>query len=144
MDDCEIAVVGAGAAGLSLAHRLCAPEPGWGPVPAVTLIDAPPGPARPPERTWCYWEKPGGEFDDALSAEWETLRVCAPDGTRVSGSPAPLRYKMLRSSSFEALVGARIDAEPRLRRVEAHVEEVRDTGAGAEIRGTAADGRPVS
>ncbi|APY89802.1 lycopene cyclase [Streptomyces alfalfae] len=144
MADCEIAVVGAGAAGLSLAHRLCAPEPGWGPVPSVTLVDAPPGPARPPERTWCYWEAAGGEFDEALSAVWDTLRVRAPDGTPVVGSPAPLRYKMLRSTSFETLVAARLDAEPRVRRLTAHVDEVRDAGDGAEVRGTTPEGRPVT
>ncbi|MFD4688241.1 lycopene cyclase family protein, partial [Streptomyces sp. NPDC058461] len=46
----EVAIVGAGAAGLSLAYRLAHTGPGRA-APTVTLIEAPPGPRRPPERT---------------------------------------------------------------------------------------------
>ena len=46
----DAVVVGGGAAGLSLAHRLV------GAGTTVTLVEAPDGPLRPPERTWCYWE----------------------------------------------------------------------------------------
>lgn len=143
MYDTEIAIVGAGASGLSLAYRLCtALSPRAAPLTA--LIDAPQGPARPPERTWCFWENPGGEFDSALSAAWDTLRVHAPDGTPLSGSPSPLRYKMLRSGSFEALVRERLDREPNLRHVEAEVGDVTDLGHGAEVHGVTAHGRPLT
>ncbi|MBM7168786.1 lycopene cyclase [Streptomyces sp. G44] len=139
MDDTEIAIVGAGAAGLSLAHRLCAAPVGRT-CPSIALIDAPRGPTRPPERTWCFWEARDGEFDTALSGAWDSLRVRAPDGTAVVASPAPLRYKMLRSSAFEELVTARLDREPRVRRVAAEVTDVRDLPGGAEVRGVTARG----
>lgn len=149
MDDAEIAIVGAGAAGLSLAYRLCASPPaGTTPVapakPSIVLIDAPRGLLRPPERTWCFWEGSEGEFDASLSGVWDTLRVRAPDGTSVIGSPAPLRYKMLRSSSFEELVAARLDGDARVRRVEAEVKEVRDLAQGAEVRGTTPQGESLA
>ncbi|MGW7072298.1 lycopene cyclase family protein [Streptomyces sp. NPDC054855] len=155
MDDAEIAIVGAGAAGLSLAYRLCATPPAdTAPSartgshardrPSIVLIDAPHGALRPPERTWCFWEKSEGEFDTSLSGVWDTLRVRAPDGTTVIGSPAPLRYKMLRSSSFEELVAARLDGDDRVRRVEAEVREVRDLPQGAEVRGTTAGGESLA
>ncbi|SCK37729.1 lycopene cyclase family protein [Streptomyces sp. WMMB 322] len=143
MYDTEIAIVGAGAAGLSLAYRLCAARPGPA-SPSVALIDAPPGPARPPERTWCFWEGAGGEFDAATSAVWDTLRVRAPDGTAVTGSPSPLRYKMLRSSSFEAMVHERLDRVPQLRRVEAEVGDVVDLAQGGEVRGVTAQGQSLT
>lgn len=142
MHDTEIAIVGAGASGLSLAYRLCDGQPP-GTAPSTVLIEAPAGPARPPERTWCFWERPGGEFDSALTAAWDTLRVHGPDGTPVTGSPSPLRYKMLRSDSFEALVGERLAREPGVGRVEAEVREVRDLKAGAEVRGVTAHGHPL-
>ncbi|WP_399921539.1 lycopene cyclase family protein [Streptomyces kanamyceticus] len=144
MNDAEIAIVGAGAAGLSLAYQLCAAPPGRT-CPSIALIDAAPeGPARPPERTWCFWEAHDGEFDTALSGAWDTLRVRAPDGTAVVGSPAPLRYKMLRSSAFEELVTARLDREPRVRRLAAEVKGVRDVPGGAEVRGVTAQGNPLT
>ncbi|WP_306338713.1 FAD-dependent oxidoreductase, partial [Streptomyces sp. KL118A] len=42
MQDTDIAIVGAGAAGLSLAYRLAAGRPG-GRMPSVVLVDAPTG-----------------------------------------------------------------------------------------------------
>ncbi|QGV82378.1 lycopene cyclase family protein [Streptomyces ficellus] len=138
MVDTEVAVVGAGAAGLSLAHHLCAAGPG-GPRPAdITLIDAPAGPLRPPERTWCYWEEPGGDWDDLLVRCWDRLRVRGPDGGTFTGSPGPLRYKMLRSDVFTRAVGERIGA---VNRVEAAVRAVLDRPDGADVLGVTADGR---
>ncbi|MCX5401263.1 lycopene cyclase family protein [Streptomyces sp. NBC_00102] len=136
----DVVIVGAGAAGLSLAYRLCAPD---APVPlSVLLVDAPPGPLRPPPRTWCFWEEPDGEFDAALSASWERLRVRAPDGTATVAVPAPLRYKMLRSDAFAALVGAGLDAATGFRRAEMTVRTVRDAGGGGgEVVGEDARGR---
>ncbi|MEU6819789.1 lycopene cyclase family protein [Streptomyces atriruber] len=143
MQDTDIAIVGAGAAGLSLAYRLAAGRPG-GRMPSVVLVDAPAGPLKPAERTWCFWEEPDGEFDAALTAVWDTLRVHAPDGTAVAASPAPLRYKMLRSSSFESLVDDRLSEESNVARLEAVVEEIRDVGKGAEVRTRIPGGRTLT
>ncbi|NJP99020.1 lycopene cyclase family protein [Streptomyces zingiberis] len=143
MYDTEVAIVGAGAAGLSLAYRLSAEKPGGRLGPEVTLVDAPPGPLRPPERTWCFWEEPGGEYDDVLTASWDRLRVRGPAGEEITGTTAPLRYKMLRSGDFEAEVGRRLGRSPFLRPVSARVTEVAALGQGAEVRGTGADGEPL-
>ncbi|NBM20838.1 lycopene cyclase family protein, partial [Streptomyces sp. GC420] len=145
MTDAEVVIVGAGAAGLSLADRLTAPTaPGLpGDPVSVVLADAPPGPARPAERTWCYWEEPGGAYDEAVVASWDRLRVRAPDGTLTEGRPAPLRYKMLRSSGFEELLSVRLRARPGFRRTEAHVHAVHDTRDGARAQGVTAGGDPV-
>lgn len=136
--DTEVAVVGAGAAGLSLVHHLCAPGPGAPEPSRVTLIDAPAGPLRPPERTWCYWEEPGGDWDDLLVRCWDRLRVRGADGATVTGSPAPLRYKMLRSGTFARAVRERAGGITRL---EAAVRAVRDRPDGADVLGVTADGR---
>lgn len=143
MPDADVVIVGAGAAGLSLAHRLAGPRPPGGRRSSVVLVDAPPGPLRPAQRTWCFWEPPGGPYDQALTASWERLRVHGPDGTATLARPAPLRYKMLRSGDFETLVGARLAAAGTVRRVGAEVVDVRDAPGGAEVRGRDAAGRPV-
>ncbi|WP_344362354.1 lycopene cyclase family protein [Streptomyces gobitricini] len=142
MVDTEVAIVGAGAAGLSLAHHLCAPGPGpGGRGPSrVVLVDAPAGPLRPPERTWCFWEEPGGDWDDLLVRCWDRLRVRGTDGGAVTGSPGPLRYKMLRSDTFARAVRERVGAGA-VTHLEAAVRGVRDRPDGAEVLGVTADGR---
>ncbi|WP_079194229.1 lycopene cyclase family protein [Streptomyces sp. CB02923] len=142
MYDTEVAVVGGGAAGLSLAHRLC-DAPAGVRRPEVTVVDAPPGPLRPPERTWCYWERPDGEYDRVLAASWERLRVHGADGIALTGRPEPLRYKMMRSGAFEELVGERLAAAPSAHRMTAVVEDVRALPDGAEVHGVTAAGAPV-
>ncbi|WTK82906.1 lycopene cyclase family protein [Streptomyces sp. NBC_01511] len=150
----DVIVVGAGAAGLSLAYRLCTPPPGR-PIPDVTLVDAPAGPLRPPERTWCFWEAAAGDFDGALTASWDSLRVRGRDGAASVGRPAPFRYKMLRSGAFEALLTGRLDGRPGApRRVTARIDGIKDVAygaygahgaeAGAEVTGVAADGSPLT
>ncbi|WP_369206257.1 lycopene cyclase family protein [Streptomyces sp. PU-14G] len=138
----DVAIVGAGASGLSLAWRLCGLPAAVR--PDVTLLDAPLGPCRPPERTWCYWEAPGGEFDSALTASWGRLRVRGHDGGAVTARPAPLRYKMLRSPDFAALVRPRLEGHPGLRRLVARVGEVADVPGGALVRGVTEDGRALA
>ncbi|MFI9150394.1 lycopene cyclase family protein [Streptomyces sp. NPDC053367] len=140
MLDADVAVVGAGAAGLSLAHRLSGPAPGSR-TPSVVLVEAPPGPLRPPPRTWCFWEDGRGRFDAAVRSQWRRLRVRPPAGPAVTDDIAPLRYKMIRSDDFEALVGRDLARSPHVRRVEAAVESVEDFAGGARVRMTAPDGR---
>ncbi len=116
--DADIVVVGAGAAGLSLVHRLPADAPHRA-APSVVLIDPPPGPLRAPRRTWCFWESGPGRFDAATTASWEWLRVRSRDGAAVLRHIAPARYKMIRSDDFEALVERDLKDRPGLRRLEA-------------------------
>ncbi|WP_228973042.1 lycopene cyclase family protein [Streptomyces sp. DH12] len=134
-----VVIVGGGAAGLSLAHWLT--KTGHSP---VTVVEAPDGPLRPTERTWCYWDEGPGEFDEAVLASWPLLRIHGRDGGALTADPAPLRYRMLRSAAFEALVHARLDRHPGARVVRATAHTVRDVPGGAEVRCTAADGRELT
>jgi lycopene beta-cyclase len=138
--DADVAVLGAGAAGLSLAHRLAGDMPGLR-TPSVLLVDAPPGPLRPPRRTWCFWEPGPGRFDAAVTACWPRLRVRPPAGDPIEGDLAPLRYKMIRSDDLEDLVGRRLADSPNVRRLTATAEAVEDVRGGARIQVTDTDGR---
>ncbi|MGW4035833.1 lycopene cyclase family protein [Streptomyces sp. NPDC004778] len=131
--DADVVVVGAGAAGLSLAHHLCAP--GSRTPLSVVLVDAPPGRLSPPRRTWCFWEPEPGPFDAALTSSWSRLRVRTADGGTVVARLERLRYKMLRSDDFEAVVDRRLSGAPGVRRATATVSSIRDLpGGGAEVR----------
>ncbi|MDQ0964218.1 lycopene beta-cyclase [Streptomyces sp. B4I13] len=138
----EVAILGAGAAGLSLAHRLSHAAPPGRRVTAV-LLDAPPGPLRPPRRTWCFWEAGEGPYDDAVTAAWRRLRVHDPTGRPTEDDIAPLRYKMLRSDDFARHVDHALAQSDDVRRLEAAVETVRGDADGAEILARTDDGRPV-
>ncbi|MFI9244845.1 lycopene cyclase family protein [Streptomyces sp. NPDC053086] len=137
--EAEVAVVGGGAAGLSLAHRLAGHARGLR-TPSVVLVDAPPGPLSPPRRTWCFWEPGRGRFDAALTASWRHLRVRPPRGVPIEGDLSPLRYKMIRSDDFEDLIRRDLARSPNVRCVEATVETVEDVEGGARVRLRNADG----
>ncbi|RCV52029.1 lycopene cyclase family protein [Marinitenerispora sediminis] len=101
MREVDVAVVGAGAAGLSLTHRLAAANAASGHPLTIALLEPPPGPGTPPERTWCFWERGPGPWDPIVAARWEHLEVVEPDGTRHRASAEPLTYKMLRSRDVD-------------------------------------------
>ncbi|MFF8697231.1 lycopene cyclase family protein [Streptomyces sp. NPDC015144] len=134
---CDVAIIGAGAAGLSLAWRLLCPPRGAA-VPSVVLVDAPPGPLRPPPRTWCYWERGAGEYDALLTASWSRVRLHGGDGRPVPCDLGALRYKMLASESFTRGIRPRLAG---LVRVEAVAEHVADGPGGASVSCRTADGR---
>ncbi|MFC8034165.1 lycopene cyclase family protein [Streptomyces griseoincarnatus] len=141
MLEADVAIVGAGAAGLSLAHRLAGPGSGRR-APSVVLLDAPPGPLRPPRRTWCFWEAGPGRFDAAVTASWRSLRVRDRGGRPIDGDIAPLRYKMIRSDDFEHLVARDLAGHDGVRRVEGTVDTVEDVPGGALVRLRDRDGDP--
>ena len=136
-----VAVVGAGAAGLSLAAALTADEAGR--LGDVALLD-PGGRAAPAGRTWCCWAPPGGPYQAAVEHTWPRLRVVGRDGTVRERDLAPLRYTMLRSERLGELLDDWFRRRPTVRRITAHVTEVAEVPGGAVVRGRRPDGRPVS
>ncbi|MFF4650714.1 lycopene cyclase family protein [Streptomyces sp. NPDC001380] len=135
-EDAEVVVVGAGAAGLSLARHLAGVVTD-GP---LVVVEPPDGPARSPLRTWCWWEAGPGPYDAAVRHTWDRIAVHGPDGTLTDRPIAPLRYRMLRSDDFEALVGAELAAHPAVRRVTGRVTAVRDGAHRAEVDVEAPEG----
>ncbi|TRV81043.1 lycopene cyclase [Streptomyces sp. 130] len=135
MNRCDVAVVGGGAAGLSLAHRLTETR-----AAAVTVIEPPDGPPRPAERTWCYWHAEADGLADAVSASWSVLRVHGADGRPVTVEPAPFTYRMVRSADFERLVHRRLARADGAHVLRATAHAVREVPGGAEVRCTLPDG----
>ncbi|OIJ65415.1 lycopene cyclase family protein [Streptomyces mangrovisoli] len=141
MLEADVAIVGAGAAGLSLAHRLARPAAGSR-LLSVVLVDAPPGPLRPPRRTWCFWETGRGRYDAAVTRSWRRLRVHRATGEPIDGDIAPLRYKMIRSADFEDLIAGDLERSGRVRRLEATVEDIEGLPRGARVHARTPEGRP--
>ncbi|WP_369227745.1 lycopene cyclase family protein [Streptomyces sp. R39] len=143
MVESDIVIIGGGAAGLSLAHRLPT-DTARRPAVSVVLVDAPAGPLRAPPRTWCFWEAGPGRYDRAVTASWGWLRVHSRHGTAVRRPIAPFRYKMIRSGDFEALVEHDLARRPRIGRLHATVQEVAlDPDGTARVLATDASGARV-
>lgn len=137
----DVVVVGAGAAGLALACLL-----GEQGELDVVLVEAPPGPARSPERTWCSWQAGPTGWEDAVSARWSRAQVHAPTGEGRTYDLAPLDYTMVRSRDYERVAADRL-ARTGVARVEALVTGVSGDGVveGAGVHGRwVFDTRPVA
>ncbi|MFD0773670.1 lycopene cyclase family protein [Streptomonospora algeriensis] len=137
----DVAVVGGGAAGLSLTHRLAEANRSAADRPSIALVDAPPGPLRPAERTWCYWERGAGRWDTLLSASWDRLRVVGAGAAGRDSATAPFCYKMLRSADFESRV--REETADLVTGFRARVERIADGTERAVVHGVGGDGEDV-
>ncbi|HEY6797197.1 MAG TPA: lycopene cyclase family protein [Kineosporiaceae bacterium] len=130
--DVDLAVVGAGGAGLSLIVHLERLLPAGRRPPAIVLID--PVHRVAEDRTWCFWDAGSGPLDHLVHRSWRRVAVVdTAGGVRVLDLD-PLRYVMIRSADFYAHAEA---AARRLRvtRIAARVHEVGDgvVRAGSEV-----------
>lgn len=132
--DADVTVVGAGAAGLSLAVGLAKPLPTGRPAPHVVVLEPPAGPLRAAERTWCFWEEGAGPYDGQLTASWGRLRLYAPDGAVIDRPLGSMRYKMLRSRRFGAAMAEQLGAYGVDMR-QMTVESVQSSAGGAVVCG---------
>lgn len=107
--DVDVALVGAGGAGLSLLHQLCLRGPGRLRVALVDPVDR--LSTRPADRTWCFWDDGRSDVDPAVHRSWQRVLVVGADRRRRVLPLAPMRYVMVRSQDFSALVA---DAAHRL------------------------------
>ncbi|MBR8744627.1 lycopene cyclase family protein [Nocardiopsis sp. MG754419] len=153
MADYDVVIIGGGAAGLTLAHRMSEVNQRRGRPLRTALVEPPTGPHTPPPRTWCFWEREGGVWDPLLTARWRDLSVVTADGAEHRSPAAPYLYKMLRSDDVAAHVRGHADAY--LDQRELYVRDLTDGPeratvhavgpAGADVRLTARwvfDSRP--
>jgi lycopene beta-cyclase len=116
--DTDVAVLGGGCAGLSLAARLA------GDGPRVTVVE--PRTRYTDDRTWSFWRTDRDPFVGCVRAHWARWAVSA-DGERAVRRSARLRYETLGALAFydravdtigaapntELHLGTRVTAEPR-------------------------------
>ncbi|MCA6073499.1 lycopene cyclase family protein [Fulvivirga sedimenti] len=93
----DFAIVGAGAAGLQLAMAI-ADDPFFS-EKQILIIEKDPKVAN--DRTWCFWEKGRGRWDDIIHRSWEKAAFNTDDSCR-NLDLSSYSYKMLRASDFYA------------------------------------------
>jgi len=113
LNDVDVAIVGAGGAGLSLVIALeRAARLSRRPPPSIAVID--PVRHRQSDRTWCWWmpaelpveESSLGALAPLLSQSWSRMELIDRVGSSREYDLGQLRYVMLRSSDFYAAADA--------------------------------------
>jgi lycopene beta-cyclase len=92
-------ILGSGLSGLLTAYRMA--NNAWFNDKSILIIDK--EIKNKNDRTWCFWEKPDGEFDSVLSKTWEKAFIGNQDFQQ-SFDLNPYLYKMIRSSDFYKFV----------------------------------------
>ena len=122
----DVAILGAGLAGLSLATRLAAPE-----FAHLRILVVDPRTTFPRDRTWSYWALRPHPFAAAVAKSYARWAVIG-DGRTVLRHAPGLRYETIRADTFYRVALDRIAAAP-------HVELRLGTTASAIERDGAVD-----
>jgi len=94
---------GSGASGLILLYRMM--QDSFFSRKSILLIDR--EQKNTNDRTWCYWEKGTGEWDDILEKSWDDI-VFKSEVYSNTLPIAPYTYKMIRSSRLYEKIQAEI------------------------------------
>jgi lycopene beta-cyclase len=121
-------VTGGGAAGRSLICRLL-----QSPLrnKKILLIDR--APKRENDRTWCFWEKEAGFFDDIVFHSWDKLWVHTDQFSRLL-TIKPYRYKLIRGIDFYEYTDRLIDQAPNVERYYGEVRALKSDKTGVEVQ----------
>lgn len=121
-------IAGAGCAGLSLLHRILA-EPSLQ-NKEILVIDA--VFKNKNDRTWCFWERGEGIFNEIVFHEWSDLQFTA-DHFSKNFSIDPYRYKMIRGIDFYQYVLAFAKGRPNVHFVQEAIVHVQTAAASATV-----------
>lgn len=108
---------GAGAAALSLITRMV--DSGKFANKKILLIDR--SEKTKNDRTWCFWEKDNGYFENLVYKQWQNLSFHCPDYSKELDN-YPYRYKMIRGIDFYNYCLKKINDQPNINRLYGEVE----------------------
>jgi len=91
----DFIICGAGCAGLSLLLRML--RSGSFGDKKILLLDK--GPKTKNDRTWCFWEKQPGFFEDIVYRKWDRISFLSDDHSAAMDI-SPYQYKMIRGIDF--------------------------------------------
>jgi lycopene beta-cyclase len=124
----DFIILGTGAAGLSLLIRMI--KSGCLHSKRVLLVDRTTKTKN--DRTWCFWEKERGFFEDVVYKTWDQL--CFHGGSFSAGLDIqPYRYKMIRGIDFYNYCFAIIKEHPNIEVKHGEVRTVVNNTDGTTI-----------
>lgn len=124
----DIIIAGSGAAGLQLAYRIS--HDAFFSDKKILLIDQDEKNAN--DRTWCYWERGEGSWDDIVRHTWKNVFV-KTDQQKLSFDLGAYSYKMVRSADFYRKVYSRLRSQANFSFKVSKVLGVMDFDNRAEI-----------
>ena len=98
-------IVGGGLAGLQLALEFSRDLFFKG--KSIAIID--PNLNNPNDKTWCFWEKGAGKWDDIVTKDWDKAKFISST-TNKTLNLSPYTYKMIRSIDFYKKVKKELEA----------------------------------
>ena len=122
-------IIGAGAAGLMLAASMGEDE--FFKDKSILLLER--QEVRTNDRTWSFWEKGKGEYDDILIKEWSKIGFKDADNTLVRDI-TPYKYKTLRGLDFYRYQDDKIKAFSHITRECCEVKEIIESGSEVQVR----------
>ena len=116
MKKTDYIITGAGASGLMLAYRMA--QDAFFDDKSILIIDKEKNVTN--NRTWCFWEKPNGEWDDLITKYWNNIYF-GSDYYSEEIDINPYQYKMIRSAEFYNQLWTLIDAKENFHFISANV-----------------------
>ncbi len=109
MEDYDYIITGTGASGLMLAYRM-AEDPFFDDY-SILIIDK--EKKTQDDRTWSYWEKGEGEWDDVVYKSWNKI-LFNSKSYKAEKSILPYQYKTIRSGKFYKKLWSVVDAKENI------------------------------
>ncbi|THV61057.1 lycopene cyclase [Flagellimonas alvinocaridis] len=128
MSQYDYIIVGAGAAGILLAHTMG--KDAFFASKSILVLDK--DAKNENNRTWCFWETGTGDFDDLLYKTWDTIHVAGKKLT-LSTPIAPYTYKMLRGIDFYSKYVPEIKSCPNITWIQDEVTHLQKIKKGAIV-----------
>lgn len=133
----DLAILGGGCAGLSLARELALAGQKRGRVPATVVLEGEDACAT--SKTWCWWRRSGDHRGVPASARWQEWTFSAA-GRRVRHATEVFEYACLRGEGFFADALKTIDGCPETEvRTGAAVHEVEELRDGFRVSSAGGD-----
>jgi lycopene beta-cyclase len=128
MPDFDYIIVGAGASGLMLANGLGS-DPHFQDK-RILLLDK--DKKQSNDRTWCFWEKGDGDFDDIVYRTWDAIYFAGKEYS-AQIPIKPYRYKMIRGIDFYEHYFSKIKTFSNLTFITTEVESIEDQGNQVKV-----------
>lgn len=121
-------IIGAGAAGLMLANA-------FGSDPYFknkTILIIEKNAKQTNDRTWCFWEKKIGTFDDILHKKWNAINFLGKEINKTYDI-TPYSYKMIKGIDFYHSYLKKIALYPNITIVQEEVVRIEDTTSKSTV-----------
>lgn len=123
-------IIGGGLSGLLMAYRM-ANDPFFDDA-KILIIEK--DDAKQHDRTWCFWEKNRGEWDDIVYKSWSKTFV-ANDLFEIVGDCHPFVYKMIRSHDFYTKIHQKIASKNNITYILDTVISLENNNSNYQIKG---------